>query len=111
MSVLFCGICQAHYTLYNLSIESRVRTKSLFDMANFIAENFIFAYIGVSMFTFPQHYWSTSFVVMSFVAIILGRALNIYPLSYLINICGSNHIPYEFQHILFFSGLRGILLL
>nr|XP_046911145.1 sodium/hydrogen exchanger 9-like isoform X2 [Dermatophagoides farinae] len=107
VSVLFCGICQAHYTYNNLSQESRIRTKSLFAMANFIAENFIFAYIGVSMFTFPQHLWNTGFILTTFVAIIIGRALNIYPLSYLLNLGRTNKIPTEFQHILFFSGLRG----
>nr|XP_027201088.1 sodium/hydrogen exchanger 9-like isoform X3 [Dermatophagoides pteronyssinus] len=107
ISVLFCGICQAHYTYNNLSPESRTRTKQLFAMANFIAENFIFAYIGVSMFTFPQHLWNTGFILTTFVAIIIGRALNVYPLSYLMNFGGRNKIPTEFQHILFFSGLRG----
>ncbi|KAF7488322.1 Sodium/hydrogen exchanger 7 [Sarcoptes scabiei] len=107
VSVLFCGICQAHYTYNNLSSESRIRTKSLFAIANFIAENFIFAYIGVSMFTFPQHLWSTGFILATFASVIIGRALNIYPLSYLLNLGRTNKIPKEFQHILFFSGLRG----
>lgn len=107
VSVLFCGICQAHYTYNNLSPESRVRTKSLFEMCNFIAENFIFAYIGVSIFTFPQHLWSFWFILWTFIAIILGRALNVYPLSYFLNLGRTNKIPLEFQHVLFVSGLRG----
>ena len=105
--MLFCGICQAHYTYNNLSPESRVRTKSLFEMCNFIAENFIFAYIGVSIFTFPQHLWSFWFILWTFIAIILGRALNVYPLSYFLNLGRTNKIPLEFQHVLFVSGLRG----
>lgn len=107
LSVLFCGICQAHYTYNNLSKESRIRTKSLFEMCNFIAENFVFAYIGVSIFTFPQHLWSFWFILWTFIAIALGRALNIYPLSYFLNLGRQNKIPIEFQHVLFASGLRG----
>ncbi|XP_076370262.1 sodium/hydrogen exchanger 6-like isoform X2 [Tachypleus tridentatus] len=107
VAVLFCGICQAHYTFNNLSDESRVRTKQFFELLNFIAESFIFTYIGVSMFTYQKHRWDVGFILVSFFAIIIGRAVNIYPLSFLLNLGRNNKIPCKFQHMLFFSGLRG----
>lgn len=87
VSVLFCGIFQAHYTYHNLSAESQTRTKQFFEMLNFLAENFIFSYLGVSMFTFDKHIFSVSFIVGAFVAIAVARAANIYPLSLVVN-CG-----------------------
>jgi sodium/hydrogen exchanger-like protein 6/7 len=39
----------------NLSVESQQRTKQLFETFNFLAENFIFSYLGVSLFTFTKH--------------------------------------------------------
>ncbi|KAG8187191.1 hypothetical protein JTE90_020062 [Oedothorax gibbosus] len=107
VAVLFCGICQAHYTYNNLTVESRARTKQIFELLSFVAENFIFCYIGVSMFTYQKHYWHAGFIVTAFIAIAVGRALNIYPLSLLLNLGRHNKIPLSFQHVLFFSGLRG----
>ncbi|CAG0888480.1 unnamed protein product [Cyprideis torosa] len=98
VAVLFCGICQAHYTYNNLSADSQI-----FELLNFMAENFIFCYIGVSMFTFPLHRWNLGFIIISFLAIAIGRAANIYPLCFLLN-CGRKYkIPAKFQHMLFFS--------
>nr|XP_037866781.1 sodium/hydrogen exchanger 6 isoform X14 [Bombyx mori] len=107
VAVLFCGICQAHYTYNNLSSDSRNRTKQLFELLNFLAENFIFTYIGVSMFTFPKHHFDPWFIIAGFITSMLGRAVNIYPLSFLLNLGRKPPIPVNFQHMLFFSGLRG----
>jgi len=107
VSVLFCGMCQAHYTFNNLSDDSRVRTKSLFELLNFLSENFIFSYIGVSMFTFPKHHFDIAFIIIAFIAVALGRAANIYPLSFLLNFGRKPKISRNCQHVLFFSGLRG----
>ncbi|XP_046993768.1 sodium/hydrogen exchanger 7 isoform X4 [Schistocerca americana] len=107
VAVLFCGICQAHYTYNNLSVDSRTRTKKLFELLNFLAENFIFVYIGVSMFTFPKHHFDPGFIIVGFLCAMVGRAVNIYPLSFLLNLGRKPKIAYNFQHMLFFAGLRG----
>ncbi|XP_037049835.1 sodium/hydrogen exchanger 6 isoform X3 [Bradysia coprophila] len=107
VSVLFCGICQAHYTYNNLSDDSRLRTKQIFELLNFLAENFIFSYIGVSMFTFPKHHFDPWFLTAGFVCAAIGRAANIYPLAFLLNLGRKPKISMNFQHMLFFAGLRG----
>uniref|UniRef100_A0A8D8GFX6 Sodium/hydrogen exchanger n=1 Tax=Culex pipiens TaxID=7175 RepID=A0A8D8GFX6_CULPI len=107
VAVLFCGICQAHYTYNNLSDDSRTRTKQIFELLNFLAENFIFSYIGVSMFTFPKHHFDPLFIFTGFMCAAIGRAINIYPLSALLNIARKPKISWNFQHMLFFAGLRG----
>ena len=107
VAVLFCGITQAHYTYNNLSKESKQSTKHFFDLLNFMAENFIFSYIGVSMFTFPKHHFDPTYISAAFVAIFLGRFMNVYPLSAILNIGRTVKISGSLQHMMMFSGLRG----
>ncbi|KAK4810102.1 hypothetical protein QYF61_008078 [Mycteria americana] len=107
VAVLFCGITQAHYTYNNLSTESQHRTKQLFELLNFLAENFIFSYMGLALFTFQNHVFNPTFVVGAFLAIFLGRAANIYPLSFLLNLGRRNKIGTNLQHMMMFAGLRG----
>ncbi|KAF7701440.1 hypothetical protein HF521_002605 [Silurus meridionalis] len=107
VAVLFCGITQAHYTYNNLSSESKNRTKELFELLNFLAENFIFSYMGVTLFTFQHHVFNIVFITSAFLAIFLGRVANIYPLSFLLNLGRTNHISSRFQHVMMFAGLRG----
>lgn len=46
----------------------------------------MFAYIGVSIFTFQHHYWHVGFVFIALFACILARSISIYSLSAVINI-------------------------
>ncbi|XP_026862997.2 sodium/hydrogen exchanger 6b isoform X2 [Electrophorus electricus] len=107
VAVLFCGITQAHYTYNNLSAESKSRTKELFELLNFLAENFIFSYMGLTLFSFQKHVFNPVFITGAFLAIFLGRAANIYPLSFLLNLGRTNAISLNFQHVMMFAGLRG----
>uniref|UniRef100_A0A8C5BZG8 Sodium/hydrogen exchanger n=1 Tax=Gadus morhua TaxID=8049 RepID=A0A8C5BZG8_GADMO len=119
VAVLFCGITQAHYTYNNLSPESQIRTKQLFELLNFLAENFIFSYMGLTLFTFQNHVFNPMFIIGAFVsfrcrfncqrtvAVFIGRACNIYPLSFLLNLGRRNKIRSNFQHMMMFAGLRG----
>uniref|UniRef100_A0A8C1K5G1 Sodium/hydrogen exchanger n=1 Tax=Cyprinus carpio TaxID=7962 RepID=A0A8C1K5G1_CYPCA len=107
VAVLFCGMTQAHYTFNNLSPESQERTKQLFELLNFLAENFIFSYMGLTLFTFKNHVFNPIFIVGAFLAVFLGRAANIYPLSFLLNLGRKHKISPNFQHMMMFAGLRG----
>jgi len=61
------------------------------------------------MFTFSRHKFEFTFILGALFAIGIARALNIYPLSLLLNIGRKKKIPYNFQHMMWFSGLRGAL--
>ncbi|XP_010293462.1 PREDICTED: sodium/hydrogen exchanger 9, partial [Phaethon lepturus] len=107
VAVLFCGVTQAHYTYNNLSPDSKTRTKQLFEFMNFLAENVIFCYMGLALFTFQNHIFNPLFIFGAFAAVFVARACNIYPLSFLLNLGRKQKIPRNFQHMMMFSGLRG----
>uniref|UniRef100_A0A8V0YVM6 Sodium/hydrogen exchanger n=2 Tax=Gallus gallus TaxID=9031 RepID=A0A8V0YVM6_CHICK len=107
VAVLFCGVTQAHYTYNNLSSDSKMRTKQLFEFMNFLAENVIFCYMGLALFTFQNHIFNPLFIFGAFLAVFVARACNIYPLTFLLNFGRKQKIPRNFQHMMMFSGLRG----
>jgi solute carrier family 9 (sodium/hydrogen exchanger), member 6/7 len=71
VACLFCGIFQAHYTYNNLSKESQSQTKQFFHLLDFLSENFIFIYIGVTMLTFSNHQWEFKFILTALVCLLL----------------------------------------
>ncbi|CDI97490.1 sodium:hydrogen exchanger 7 [Echinococcus multilocularis] len=91
VALLFCGVTQAHYTFNNLSRESKVWTKQFFELLSFLAENFVFAYIGVSTFSAPSHNWDIWFILITMLACVVARMCAVYPLSRLINCARRNH--------------------
>jgi NhaP-type Na+/H+ or K+/H+ antiporter len=108
VALLSCGICHAHYTSGSLHPTSAKFTRQFSHLLAFLADNFVFAYLGASLFTYPGHYWHFGFALATAVAAQIGRAANIYPLSALTNLFGRRpKLSGKFQHVLFVSGLRG----
>ncbi|KAL5246821.1 hypothetical protein ACHWQZ_G018874 [Mnemiopsis leidyi] len=107
VGILFCAITQAHYTSRNLSADSKKRVFELFETLNFLAENFVFSYIGLFLFTYDGHIWRPGFIVCSFLAIGVARIINVFPLSGLLNLGLRQKIPCKFQLMMWWAGLRG----
>ncbi|KAF1479751.1 Sodium/hydrogen exchanger 7, partial [Eudyptula minor novaehollandiae] len=70
---------------------------------------FLLSYPILTYFLFEKYLMSCNTVEANciFVAIFLGRAAHIYPLSFLLNLGRRHKISWNFQHMMMFSGLRG----
>jgi sodium/hydrogen exchanger 8 len=110
MALFFNGIVLSHYNSYNLSSTAHVASESLFSTLATVTETLVFLYMGLSVFTGRFRNWDVLFSILCLSFCLLGRALNIFPLSFLANCCrqrGRNKIPMKMQGVLWFAGLRG----
>ncbi|KII61442.1 Sodium/hydrogen exchanger 9 [Thelohanellus kitauei] len=107
VSVLFCAMFQVHYTRNNLSEESKNLADKILQLICFFFENFLFSYMGITVFVFSKHIWDIGFIILSFAALMIARGFTVYALCFLLNIKRTRKIPINFQHVLFFSGLKG----
>mmetsp|Transcript_8118 Transcript_8118/g.19194 ORF Transcript_8118/g.19194 Transcript_8118/m.19194 type:complete len:344 (-) Transcript_8118:132-1163(-) len=109
MAILFCGIVMSHYTHFNLSPTTQMTAQQSFRTLAFMAETAIFAYMGLSLPTL-HHRFHWGFICSAMALILVGRALNIFPLSFLINRQHKDsavRLSHKEQFIMWFSGLRG----
>ncbi|XP_045913572.1 sodium/hydrogen exchanger 8 isoform X2 [Micropterus dolomieu] len=106
MSILFAGIVMSHYTHHNLSPVTQILMQQTLRTVAFMCETCVFAFLGLSIFSFP-HKFEFSFVIWCIVLVLLGRAVNIFPLSFLLNFFRDHKITPKMMFIMWFSGLRG----
>ena len=52
IALLTCGLIMAHYTWFNLSRQGRHSSSVVFQFISYLAEGFIFAYLGLTFFAF-----------------------------------------------------------
>ncbi|KAA8527496.1 hypothetical protein F0562_034789 [Nyssa sinensis] len=100
LTVFFCGIVMSHYTWHNVTESSRITTKHAFATLSFVAEIFIFLYVGmdaldIEKWRFVSDSPGTSVGVSSILLglILIGRAAFVFPLSFLSNLTKKS--PYD----------------
>ncbi|KAJ9700120.1 hypothetical protein PVL29_005786 [Vitis rotundifolia] len=93
LTVFFCGIVMSHYTWHNVTESSRVTTKHAFATLSFVAEIFIFLYVGmdaldIEKWRFVSDSPGKSIGVSSILLglVLVGRAAFVFPLSFLSNL-------------------------
>ncbi|KAH7492209.1 hypothetical protein PRIC1_002318 [Phytophthora ramorum] len=110
VALFFSGVLMSHYHLYNIADESATALRHLLTTSSFMAENFVFIYMGMSVVAYSGYFtWDWGFILANMVACILGRMLNVFPMCMLANLCRAedSKIPWSHMVVVWFAGLRG----
>lgn len=110
MALFFNGIVLSHYNSDNLSGHSRHAAEQIFATLATVSETIVFLYMGMGVFTGKFTNWNVYFSLYAMLFCIIGRFLNIFPLSCISNIQRkrkSSKISLKMQMVLWFAGLRG----
>lgn len=101
-----------------MSRRTQLTTKFIFQVLAQLSENFIFIYLGLSLFTEQGLDFRPLFILVTVVGICVARWLAVFPLSSAINWVlrtrarrkgkeAAEEIPFAHQAMLFWAGLRG----
>nr|XP_036578206.1 sodium hydrogen exchanger [Colletotrichum truncatum]KAF6785407.1 sodium hydrogen exchanger [Colletotrichum truncatum] len=118
VSLLFCGITLKHYAYFNMSRRTQLTTKFIFQILAQLSENFIFIYLGLALFTDNALLFRPLLIIITVAAVCAARWVAVFPLSRAINWVIryraqrrggdlSDELPYNYQAMLFWAGLRG----
>jgi sodium/hydrogen exchanger 8 len=108
LSLFVCGIVCGRFVWYNLSEYSRLTTPQTFKVFATAAESYVFLYLGISAFAFPNRSdWKFGFIGVAVLLCIVGRILNIVPLTLIANIWRKRKINWRETVFMTFNGLRG----
>ncbi|PWZ12972.1 Sodium/hydrogen exchanger 2 [Zea mays] len=115
LTVFFCGIVMSHYTWHNVTESSRVTTKHAFATLSFIAETFLFLYVGmdaldIEKWEFASDSPGKSIGISSILLglVLVGRAAFVFPLSFLSNLTKKSpleKITFRQQIVIWWAGL------
>lgn len=101
ITLLTSGILMAHYAWYNLSPQSKQTTNLAFGAFGFGAEAFVFAYLGLTFFSYTSYEWSWQFFVSEFFVIVIGRFFGIVGLLYVISWVFNHQRELTFKEAMF----------
>jgi sodium/hydrogen exchanger-like protein 6/7 len=101
-----------------MSRRTQLSTKFVFQVTAQLSENFIFIYLGLSLFTDDKLEYKPLFILITVAGICAARWCAVFPLSKLINAISRyrqrrrgeevvEEIPWAHQAMIYWAGLRG----
>eukprot|EP00450_Noctiluca_scintillans_P010667 CAMPEP_0194485158 /NCGR_PEP_ID=MMETSP0253-20130528/6253_1 /TAXON_ID=2966 /ORGANISM="Noctiluca scintillans" /LENGTH=657 /DNA_ID=CAMNT_0039325095 /DNA_START=43 /DNA_END=2016 /DNA_ORIENTATION=+ len=107
VAILFAGITMRHYAHYNLTVVTRQVFLPLIELIATLCEVYVFLLLGVGVFALKRDF-SAPVILWTFVACLIGRAVHVYPLTWIVNRTSSGvKLTMNETHVVWFAGLRG----
>ncbi|EAS05783.2 transporter/monovalent cation:proton antiporter-1 (CPA1) family protein (macronuclear) [Tetrahymena thermophila SB210] len=113
ISLLFSGFVIGHYGFHNLSDKAKICANVTFQTISSGAENFLFAYVGFTTFSFYKNAWSFSLIGWVILIITISRIFQVFVISAIFKIFYRKStfiVKFREQAVICFTGIsRGIL--
>jgi len=107
VAILFAGITMRHYAHYNLTVVTRQVFLPMIELIATLCEVYVFLLLGVGVFAL-KGVFSVPVILWTFVACLIGRAVHVYPLTWIVNKTSSGaKLTMNETHVVWFAGLRG----
>eukprot|EP00092_Neocalanus_flemingeri_P079476 GFUD01099005.1.p1 GENE.GFUD01099005.1~~GFUD01099005.1.p1 ORF type:complete len:768 (+),score=151.85 GFUD01099005.1:146-2449(+) len=107
ISLIGCGIVQAHYAFKNISKTSLTTVQYFIKILSSASDCIIFLYLGMAMFR--EQFWDTWFVCWTLLSCLIVRFLGVFFLTFIVNRARNKtqRISFKEQFIMGYGGLRG----
>ncbi|XP_064113705.1 LOW QUALITY PROTEIN: Na(+)/H(+) exchanger beta-like [Macrobrachium nipponense] len=106
ISLIVCGLVQAHYAFQNISQKSYACVKYFTKMASATSDTIIFMFLGMVLVS-DDHVWHTGFVLWTVSLCLVFRFIGVFLLTGIMNHYRIKKINIEEQFIAAYGGLRG----
>ncbi|CAG8432942.1 9860_t:CDS:10 [Diversispora eburnea] len=112
VSLLFCGITLKHYAYDNMALRTKRTTKYMFHVFSKLSENFIYIYLGLTLFTKTDLEYKPFFIFFTAIFMCVSRYCAVFPLSNILNTIAryrkrTETLSHSHSVMLFWCGLRG----
>jgi NhaP-type Na+/H+ or K+/H+ antiporter len=106
LAILIAGLAMRNYAYFSLSPYGQITIDHLVEGAGYICENFVFAYLGVSIpmsinLINPRMIW------VGCVALLGSRFISVAVISLFVNCFKKEKVPLSHQIVMTYGGLRG----
>ncbi|XP_059472583.1 sodium/hydrogen exchanger 2-like isoform X2 [Neocloeon triangulifer] len=106
ISIIGCGLVQAHYAFKNISHKSYTTVKYFTKMLSSTSDAIIFLFLGMVLVS-DKHVWHTGFVLWTLLLCLICRFVGVFLLTALNNLMSVRQIEMQEQFIMAYGGLRG----